>query len=72
MNNNESRGVVKTIVEMIMTNKGKNVKSKYAYKNKLIVFTCVLISNAYSIFAPNYENPWEVIETYYMDELSFK
>ena len=57
MNNNESRGVVKTIVEMIMTNKGKNVKSKYAYKNKLIVFTCVLISNAYSIFAPNYENP---------------
>ena len=39
MRNNGGHGIIKEIVEVIITNNGKKIKQRYGLKNKLIIFT---------------------------------
>ena len=42
MSNSEGYGIAKKIVEVIITNEGKNIKWRFRLNNKLIIFTYYL------------------------------
>ena len=42
MNNNKGCGIIKKIVNVIMTNENTKIKWRYEYKNKLIIYTYYL------------------------------